>query len=483
MSSLIPDDPTTQNEVETRGAEDDPDLTIKFKLDDSIQSESSTSDSTKLTIPVESEAGEEIKITKVNGSDCNKEQNVQEAKESIWVSNLNRDVKAVDVRELFGKITKVQGVKILTNNSNYFAYVTLKDAEKVAKCIEKLNNTVLNGEKILLSSTKPCIQQAETHAKKKEDNKDLVKQDIKVAAETSNKGNNGKHTSEIIKTDKNSDPSDNSVIAEQKREIKKLKQELKIADNKNSSLKSDLRAERRKYDTIYSKYQNLRRDMEKMENENRQKRRKLILDQENFEHSIKMKMVDVEKLKLDLNRQLEETKQLKERLSKEVNKLSDMKNVNTYKRTRSPSRRDSTSHRGQPQGKKFRYFHDFDKSKTPPPPNLRNESGKQSGYSAASSSNEAPDFSRGMKPPGTGFNRHEKSTPFQQSIHPGPRANTSNLDQRRPKTSNLDQRRANPSNVDQRRVNNYDYGAYSASQPYANALPVRGNNNFPYYQY
>ncbi|XP_072394514.1 uncharacterized protein [Diabrotica undecimpunctata] len=369
MSFLITEDSITQSDVETRGDEEDLDLKIKFETDDTIPSENSTSDSTKLIIPVDSEAaGEEIKVTKVNGSDCNKERN--NAKEnSIWVSNLNSNIKAVDVREVFGKIGKVKGVKILTNNSNYFAYVTMKDAGQVAQCIEKLNNTALNGENICLSTTKPRIKEPETKVKKKEDNKDLLKQEHNVTGTTSKSDNKVKLISEVSNTDRKSD----SIIAQQKREISRLKHELKIVNSRNSSLKPNLKDIQRKYDTVYSKYKNLKNEMEKMETENRQRRRKLILDQESFERSIKMKMESVDNLKQELNRQLEVTKQLKERLN---NKLSDMNNCNTYKRTRSPSRsrRSTTSRRGQ-QGKKFRYFDDFEKTKTPPPPNLRIESG------------------------------------------------------------------------------------------------------------
>ncbi|CAH1278303.1 unnamed protein product [Diabrotica balteata] len=436
MSFLITEDPITENDVETREDEEDLDLKIKFESEDTIQTENSTSDSTKLTIPVDSEAaGEEIKITKVNGSDCNKER--KNAKEnSIWVSNLNCNIKAVDVREVFSKIGKVKGVKILTNNSNYFAYVTMKDAEQVALCIEKLNNTAINGENIILSTTKPCIKEAETKVKTKEDNTDVLKQENNVTARTSNNENNVKSVSEVSNTDGNS----SSIIAKQKREISRLKHELKIVNNKNSSLKPSLKDIQKKYDTVYSKYKNLKNQMEKMETENRQRRRKLILDQENFEHSIKSKMVAVDNLKQELNRQLEVTKQLKERLN---NKLSDLNNYNTYKRTRSPSR--SRRSRGQ-QGKKFRHLDDFDKTKTPPPPNLRIESGKQSGYNASSSSH-APAFSSGMKP-AMGFNRHE-NRPFQQSIH-------------------------HHSNLDQRRANTHEYGAFSASQPFSMGQPVRG---------
>lgn len=75
---------------------------------------------------------------------------------TIWVSGLSsKNVKASELQNLFSKYGTVISCKIITNprlpGSSCYGFITMEDSKQVNECINHLNKTEFNGNKILLS--------------------------------------------------------------------------------------------------------------------------------------------------------------------------------------------------------------------------------------------------------------------------------------------------------------------------------------------
>ena len=77
----------------------------------------------------------------------------------LYVGNLSYNVNDAQLSELFTQVGKVISVKVITDRttgrSKGFGFVEMESAEDAQKAIETLNETELEGRKMLVNEARP----------------------------------------------------------------------------------------------------------------------------------------------------------------------------------------------------------------------------------------------------------------------------------------------------------------------------------------
>ncbi|XP_057654787.1 SAFB-like transcription modulator [Diorhabda carinulata] len=323
----------------------------------------------------------------------------------IWVSNITRSIKAADLKNLFNNLGKVVSAKILTNGKSLYGFVLMENSEVASKCASEFNNTVFHDIKLTVSKNRPdIIAKTPDSGKKKTDRskRSKVEQSIenKKNEKVRNKADNRKdnmHKDRKAKKSSEKSPPASEINYEKK--VIMLRSKIDSLYQLNCKLERKLDNMQRLYNAESKKYSKLKTEMKKIQDQNREERRRLNLDRENFE---KMKKIEQSRLDLDrmtLNKELSDTKKLKDNLKY---KLDEIRFERASKRTRSPSPR-----RRSPIGlrnvdtykeKKFKRGDNYNRDRTPSPPNLSSEISKRSGNVSSASSRQTY-YSDGTKAP------------------------------------------------------------------------------------
>lgn len=81
-------------------------------------------------------------------SSKNKKSNSQNR--NLWITNISKTTRATELKQALSAYGKVIGAKVVTNarfpGACCYGYVTMDTVADADKCIEKLNNTELNGQ-------------------------------------------------------------------------------------------------------------------------------------------------------------------------------------------------------------------------------------------------------------------------------------------------------------------------------------------------
>ncbi|XP_076274869.1 uncharacterized protein LOC143205642 [Rhynchophorus ferrugineus] len=77
---------------------------------------------------------------------------------SVWISNIPKTLKAIDLKKLFSQHFKVQCARIITNGWNFFGYITLENYEMAKDAITMFNGFTLNKRKISVSLRRPELK-------------------------------------------------------------------------------------------------------------------------------------------------------------------------------------------------------------------------------------------------------------------------------------------------------------------------------------
>ncbi|CAH1109276.1 unnamed protein product [Psylliodes chrysocephalus] len=305
----------------------------------------------------------------------------------VWVSNLRHGIKATAIKKFFSQIGRVTSVKILTNGKSFYAYVSMESLEMAAKCISDLNESLLQGDKIIVTKKRPDIDSKTDKIKKKNTTKKVADKENKteqyvvnntVLTEIKSNSNNNR------KTENQSDKKDNDHSKQQ------MQTKIDSLNQTNKKLKQRLDETTRLYDGMCKKYQTLKEDFNKVKLQTRQEQKRLNQERESFEKMKKLELSKIEANKDDRNKELIEIRKLKESLKQKLNNIR-FEAKNSYKRKTSPLRRPSKSPRRRitptPRNGSFRNRDDqradkkfrrgVSRDRTPPPPNLNNDTGKK----------------------------------------------------------------------------------------------------------
>lgn len=306
----------------------------------------------------------------------------------FWVSNINRHIKATDLKKLFSAMGKVITAKILTNGKNNFGYVSVDSVETAGKCIKQLNNTLFDGKKIVVSKDRPDLretkQMVRLESRKKKNERLECKKENKVAE---SKPTEEKHESKKIKLSEDEEEK-NNAIAELKKKMDRLKTEI-------SKYKWKIIEYQRRHDGMRKKCGNLEKELKETQYKMRADRRRLNQDREQFEKNKKMELIRLEADKAVVNKELGEVKKLREHLKAKIDELKTQPKKNPKRRgsrsppptersrsprARSPAQRIGSrpGYRSEERSEKKRKRDDPPRGRTPPPPpKLSNGMGKK----------------------------------------------------------------------------------------------------------
>ncbi|KAJ8923263.1 hypothetical protein NQ315_001819 [Exocentrus adspersus] len=275
---------------------------------------------------------EKVKNAKVSESICVKSPSKSPQKASynynyFWVSNITRQVKAVDLKKFISKIGKVVTVKILTNSKSYFGYVAVESADTAAKCIKQLNNTFFEGRKILVSKDRPDLKNSNPSVPVVDTRKKKLKKEENI---TESKVIEEKREVRKSKTAIEEEMKTNSLIADLKRKLDRSETELRRQNWRMNEFE-------RRYDAMRKKCTNLENDLKEIQCKMRAERRKLNQDKEQFEKAKKLDQLRLESDKAAINKELDEVKKLRQHLKAKIEEIK-MQAKKTIKRriSRSP---------------------------------------------------------------------------------------------------------------------------------------------------
>lgn len=69
---------------------------------------------------------------------------------NLWITNISKTTRATELKQALSEYGKVIGAKVVINarfpGTCCYGYVTMETVADADKCIEKLNNTELNGQ-------------------------------------------------------------------------------------------------------------------------------------------------------------------------------------------------------------------------------------------------------------------------------------------------------------------------------------------------
>nr|CAH7731205.1 unnamed protein product [Callosobruchus chinensis] len=291
---------------------------------------------------------------------------------NIWVSNISRNTRANDLKQLFKKAGNVLKVRIVTNGQCFYGLVMMESAELAMECVKQFTNTLFKGKKIVVSKTRPDLltpkevrkKQAEaTAAKKKEETKPVKSETDKPksAADTP-------------------EPATKEADDEQAVKMRNLKRKYELAVGDINKLKRDLRMSEGRQDGMRKKCKELERQLERLRGENRAERRRLVQEKEEFEKAKKLHEIRMSADKTMIEKELTEVRRLRQHLNEKIDEFRlTTKKSSVGKRSRSPPRRMEDSKRYRSDDK-MRSRDDYQRGRTPPPPpklNDRKSNGRQ----------------------------------------------------------------------------------------------------------
>ncbi|KAG5893269.1 hypothetical protein JTB14_002674 [Gonioctena quinquepunctata] len=312
----------------------------------------------------------------------------------IWVSNIHRNVKAADLKKFFGNIGKVCTAKILTNGKCFYGYVTMENSALASKCMRQLNNSLFEGERIMVSKNRPEMRDSKTTTKiettkkkhqeksekKKESNsisniseslpdesdctEDYVAkriEDVISISDSDKISDRDFHperssTVPVKKTVKpNARKREDTLEVEKKRNshikddntrhgprnddyeksISDLKKKVKLLRSDNENLKQKFDEYQGRYNIMRNKCISLERELKSLRFENQEDRRRLIQEKENFEKKKKFELSRIEADKDAVNKELAENKKLKVQLEFKIEEFK-VATAKVSKRNRSP---------------------------------------------------------------------------------------------------------------------------------------------------
>lgn len=306
----------------------------------------------------------------------------------FWVSNINRHVKATDLKKFFSQMGKVVTAKILTNGKNHFGYVSMDSAETAGKCIEQLNNTSFDGKKIIVSKDRPDLRETKQivklESRRKRNEKLESKKENKTMEPTLTEE---KHTSKRSKPPEEEDMKTSNVIIELNKKLDRFKAEI-------SKYKWKIVEYQRRHEGMRKKCSNLEKELKEVQYKLRADRRKLNQDREQFEKNKKMDLIRLEADKAVINKELAEVKKLREHLKTKIDEIKAQPKKNPKRRSsrsplpiersrsprgRSPALRVAPrmGYRSEERAEKKRKHEDLPRGRTPPPPKLSNGMGKK----------------------------------------------------------------------------------------------------------
>ncbi|XP_018565294.1 scaffold attachment factor B1-like [Anoplophora glabripennis] len=245
----------------------------------------------------------------------------------FWVSNIDRHVKATDIKKLFTGLGKVVTAKILTNGKNYFGYVSVDSAETAGKCIKQLNNTLFDGKRIVVSKDRPDLRESKQlvkldSRKKRSDKLECIKE--------SKAEENHEHEKKIKISGEEEEEEKDNVIAELKKKLDKLKAEI-------SRYKWKIVEYQRRHEGMRKKCSSLEKDLKEAQYKTRADRRRLNQDREAFEKNKKADLNRLEADKVAVNKELAEVRKLREHLKTKIDEVKVQPKKNPKRRgTRSP---------------------------------------------------------------------------------------------------------------------------------------------------
>nr|CAI5839958.1 unnamed protein product [Callosobruchus analis] len=293
---------------------------------------------------------------------------------NIWVSNISRNTRANDLKQLFKKAGNVIKVRIVTNGQCFYGLVMMESAELAMECVKQFTNTMFKGKKIVVSKTRPDLltpkevrkKQAEAAATKKKEETKPVKTETekpKSAADTDTPESASKEADE-----------------EQALKMRNLKRKYEIAVGDINKLKRDLRMSEGRQDGLRKKCKDLERQLERLRSENRAERRRLAVEKEEFEKAKKLHEIRMSADKSMIEKELTEVRRLRQHLNEKIDEFRlTTKKSSVGKRSRSPPRRMEDAKRYRSDDK-MRTRDDYQRGRTPPPPpklNDRKANGRQ----------------------------------------------------------------------------------------------------------
>lgn len=214
----------------------------------------------------------------------------------LWVANISKTLKANNLKQFCLKFGKVQSAKIVTDGKNLFGYVVFEKHTDASECMRKLDGTIVEGEKISLSFTKPQIKPKNVEAK-----------EIKQALPAKEKS----HIKEERKTIKklcDNDPLTTKFVTESKR---------KRSYSRENDIHREYIREKRERERLR------RRIMEQEEQQREERRRQRRREEEQRQLEWKLKQ---ERKKLELERELlEKERKEMQRLEQERRKIEEEK--------------------------------------------------------------------------------------------------------------------------------------------------------------
>lgn len=126
----------------------------------------------------------------------------------LWVANISDKVSAKILKKHFSDQGNVVSAKILTNGKSLFGYVILADTESAANCARFLNNTILEGDRISVTKTRPDWPKKQPLEPGKKSREIIKTRLTKTESKESKCSLTKKHTSDDEKGD---DPSKGEV--------------------------------------------------------------------------------------------------------------------------------------------------------------------------------------------------------------------------------------------------------------------------------
>lgn len=226
----------------------------------------------------------------------------------LWVSNINRHVKANDLKKHFSAYGKVITTKILTNGKQFFGYLTMETDEQAARCVRELNNTVFKEFKIYVGSNRPSL--GSSSSENGTTSMHRVTKHLQFNKHAHKRNNEVKDQAIKRKNEKLSKPSSPKIKYENETKlILDLKQKLRHAYTDHSKIKRDLNEAERKNLVLQ---RNIRKERESI----RCDRHRLDRDREDFEKLKRsvQKQLNTEKAKI--LKELDEVKALHLKMQK-----------------------------------------------------------------------------------------------------------------------------------------------------------------------
>ncbi|XP_045477489.1 SAFB-like transcription modulator isoform X2 [Harmonia axyridis] len=254
----------------------------------------------------------------------------------VWVTNISNSVNASSLKKHFSDCGKVSTAKVVTNGKLFFGYVEFETTKIAQKCVEKMNNTVLGGRKILLSRSRPDVTKKSTNGQKKSPRNDPIndkqndeKKGVQVEAHAdSRKGSDDKKETEKssdkikneekkmgdekISTDDNNKLGDNDKKKKlEEKQIDKKNRVRKEEPTKGDDLKLRMNETKKKLDS-------LRTDLERTQIEVRNLRRRLTTEQK----KVKAEELRAERYRQQMRKLTDEIKEAKLEFKRDVHRLT-----------------------------------------------------------------------------------------------------------------------------------------------------------------